>query len=431
MAKHATLGASGSKRWINCPGSIAAEAAIPASEKQSSSRPAREGTAAHSVVEFCLREGINADEMSGWEVAVPMDDADHPDPIMIPPHGDDVKLSDAYDVFEVDDDMQNAVQVALDWTREQLNEMDDPMLQLEQSYDLSWVYPGMFGTADITMNEEFGTIVVADYKHGRGVPVRILEPDAFGKLRPNTQAMYYAAGAAHDAGWTNEKVIIAIIQPRCPEVEDVQVLEIDIKELKHWAEVELAQAAALTQDDDAMRQAGDWCKWCSAASRCDELRRKTFDVAKADFSEVETELPVPTTSEELSRAMAWIPMIDSWVKSVNGEVQRRLEAGQEVANYKLVRKRSNRKYTPELSEEELIKELIKKTRGECKKADLVITKPKTLTQVEKLGPKAKAAVAALTIKPEGGLTVTHVTDKREPVLLSNAANDFDGLKEGE
>lgn len=429
MAKHAILGASGSKRWINCPGSIQAEAEIPSSEKSSSSKPAREGTAAHSVAEFCLREGIQAEEMIGWQVAVPLDDADHPDPVMIPPHGDAVKLSKAYDVFEVDDGMSNAVQVLLTWVRDELNELDDPQLLLEQSYDLSWVYPGMFGTADVSVNEEFGTLIVADYKHGRGVPVRIMEPDAFGKLKPNTQAMYYAAGAAHDAGWTNEKVIIAIIQPRCPLVPPIQTMEISIIELKAWAEDELRKAAELTQDEDAIRVAGDWCKWCTAASRCEVVRSKTFEVAKADFADVEAELPVPTTAEELSRAMAWVPMIDSWLKSVNGEVQRRLEAGQEIANYKLVRKRANRKYDPELSDEEIIKKLIPKLRGEAKKADFTITKPKTLTQVEKLGPKAKAAIAELTVKPEGGLTVAHVSDKRPVALITDASSDFDGVED--
>jgi hypothetical protein len=366
--------------------------------------------------------------MEGWQVAVPLDEADHPDPVMIPPHGDALKLK-GYDVYDVDDDMQNAVQVMLDYINQELDALDNPDLMLEQSYDLQWVHPGMFGTADVTINEEFGLLIVTDYKHGRGVPVRILEPDAFGKMKPNTQALYYAAGAAHDAGWTNEKVRIAIVQPRCPEVENVQVLDIDIKELKAWAENELRQAAKLTEDDDAIRVAGDWCKWCTASSRCDVLRTKAFEVAQADFSQVEHELPVPTTNEELSRAMAWVPMIDSWLKSVNGEVQRRLEAGQEIDNYKLVRKRSNRKYDPDLDEETLIKRFIAKTRGEAKKADLVVTKLKPLTQIEKLGPKAKAAVAEVTIKPEGGLTVAHVSDKRPVALLTDASSDFDGVED--
>jgi len=431
MGNHSRLSASGSKRWINCPGSIQAEEAIPRSEKSSGSPAAREGTAAHCVVEFCFREGINADEMLGWRIGVPIDEADHPDPVMLPADSGQ-QLSQAYDVFEVDDNMTDACQVMLDWVREQLNDMDNPDLLLEENYDLSWVHPGMGGTADVTASEDFGLLLVADYKHGRGVPVRILEPDAFGKMKPNTQALYYAAGAAHDAGWTHERCLIAIVQPRCPEVENVQTLEIDIKELRAWAEGELRKAAELVDDDDPIRVAGDWCKWCTAASRCETLRSKAFAVAKADFSQVPPEddiaLPVPTGNDELSRAMAWIPMIDSWVKSVNGEVQRRLEAGQEIDNYKLVRKRSNRRYDPGMSEDEVVKHLMTKTRGECKKADLIISKPKPLTQVEKLGPKAKAAVAEITVKPEGGLTVAHVSDKRPVALLSNTS-DFDGVED--
>lgn len=425
MGKHSRLNASGSSRWIGCPGSIQAEAAIPLNQQSSSSPAAREGTAAHAVGEFCLREGINAEEMHDWQIGVPIDEVEHADVVMIPPHGSKTKLSDNYDVYEVDGEMSYAVQVYLDFVREKLNELDDPQLFLEQSYDLSWVYPGMFGTADATVSEEFGTLMVGDYKHGKGVPVYIKKD---GKL--NTQALYYAAGAAHDAGWTHEKVVIAIIQPRCPEVPAIQVEEVDIAWLKSWAENDLRKAAELTDDEDPMLVAGDHCKWCRAGATCEALRNQSLVAAGADFDGLVEELPVPTEADQLGRALLWVPMIDGWIKSVSGEVQRRLEDGQDIPGFKLVRKRANRKIDPALEPADVRKKVIAAARGEAKAADLFDQKLKPLGQLEKASKKLKAALIAgkgLTIKPEGGLTVASESDRREAVSL--LANEFDGVEE--
>ena len=49
--KHAKLSASGSKKWINCPASIAMESKFP----DESSEYAREGTTAHSLGEAKLK----------------------------------------------------------------------------------------------------------------------------------------------------------------------------------------------------------------------------------------------------------------------------------------------------------------------------------------------------------------------------------------
>lgn len=428
MGKHAKLSASGSSRWLNCPGSVAAEDAIPESELGPKSNPAaREGTAAHKLGEMCLREKCHAEDYLDWVIAVPFDEDNEatPEEIMLPNRkGLDKEL---YDIYTVDHEMCEAVQMYLDEVRGWLDGFDDAELLVEQNYDLSWIHPECGGTADAVVSEEFGTLVVTDYKHGRGVPVYIRDEN--GKL--NTQALQYAAGAAHDAGWTHETAILVIVQPRCAGNENIQRDEISIAELRKWAEGECSIGAALTEEPDAFRQAGSWCKWCKAASRCDEVRKQVAKAASIDFEGTVDSLPVPSDLGQLSKAMSWIPMIDSWVKSVNAEVERRLLAGETVENYKLVQKRSNRKFDPDLSEKELIAALIKAGRGEAKKADMVVQKPKTLTQLEKLGPKMKAALVAgagLTIKPEGGLTVAHVSDKRAeaPLLL---ANEFEGTEE--
>jgi len=56
---HAILGASSASRWIGCPGSVNAIAALPKREVERTSLYADEGTAAHNLAERCLREDID------------------------------------------------------------------------------------------------------------------------------------------------------------------------------------------------------------------------------------------------------------------------------------------------------------------------------------------------------------------------------------
>ena len=53
--EHAKLSASGSKKWINCPASIAMESKFP----DESSEYAKEGTTAHSLGEAKLKLALN------------------------------------------------------------------------------------------------------------------------------------------------------------------------------------------------------------------------------------------------------------------------------------------------------------------------------------------------------------------------------------
>ncbi|MCP5007968.1 MAG: DUF2800 domain-containing protein, partial [Planctomycetes bacterium] len=53
----AKLSPSGSTRWLACPGSIEAEAAI--DEPEVESEAAREGTRAHQLLEECIKKNID------------------------------------------------------------------------------------------------------------------------------------------------------------------------------------------------------------------------------------------------------------------------------------------------------------------------------------------------------------------------------------
>ena len=68
MAYHARLSASGSKQWMNCPGSVAAEARNP--NPRGSSIFAMEGTAAHLLCELYAGQNLHPEEFLGETIYI-------------------------------------------------------------------------------------------------------------------------------------------------------------------------------------------------------------------------------------------------------------------------------------------------------------------------------------------------------------------------
>src|SRR3546814_1886118 len=72
----------------------------------------------------------------------------------------------------VDEEMVEAVQVFLDTIRRDYKPGD--VLVVEQRFDLSSWYPGLFGTCDAVLyRPSTGELRVYDLKYGRGVPVEV------------------------------------------------------------------------------------------------------------------------------------------------------------------------------------------------------------------------------------------------------------------
>jgi len=188
MTPHAKLSASGSKRWINCPGSVKLEEQFPDVENEY----ALYGTEAHKLAEFCLDHHLDAHEY-------PKDR-----------HG-----------IEVDDEMIAGVQEYLNYVRSLEGECF-----IEQRVDFSPWAPGGFGTADCIRVTD-NTLTVVDLKFGKGVQIFVED---------NTQGILYALGAWHEYGFLYdiETIKIIIVQPRLDHIDE---WEIDLQDLKIWGDV--------------------------------------------------------------------------------------------------------------------------------------------------------------------------------------------------
>lgn len=312
---HATLGASSSHRWFECPGSIQASEGIPNIE----SEYAREGSAAHSVAEVCLNGGHDAEEMIDRPIK------DFPD-------------------IECTDEMAEAVQLYLDTVRLDMKIYADAELDVEMKFDLSHIYPNCFGTNDaLIYSPSARKLTVYDYKHGRGVAV---------EAKNNSQMLYYATGALtgkHNRGI--EVIELVIVQPRCAHEDGpVRRWTLGPVELLEFI-ADLQTAAKRTEDPNPVFKAGDHCQFCPAAPTCKTLREKAMEIAQADFAtgtgEVLVREPVTFKPEELAKMLREVDVLENWVKSLRAYCHMEAMNGRTIPGFKLVDRQARRKWKNE------------------------------------------------------------------------------------
>lgn len=349
MNGHSYIGASSAARWLACPGSVRLY-------KQLASRKATiyaaTGTVAHEICERCLLEGGEPSSFLGRTVE-----------------------QDGFTVT-VTEDMVSAVNMYVGQVRLDHQRFGGTLL-VETPFDLSWVYPGMFGRNDasIVPDDIFSTLRVYDYKNGRS------NVDA----KENPQVMYYAAGALgeHNLACV-ETVEIDIIQPNAADGgEWLDQWALPATELYEWTYDVLRPGAAAASSPDAPLKEGEQCTFCEAAAFCPLKQSKTlalFD-KEPDASLAVIDLPEARTltPERIGLLSAFFnsPEFDQWRKSLAAEEQAMLARGEKVPGRKLVETvvRGNRKWA---SEEDVISAL-KEYGDEIFKQEL-----KSPAQIEKL-----------------------------------------------
>jgi len=299
MASHSLIvGGSTAKRVINCPGSVALVAKMPPKD---SSTYADRGTLLHNAMATILDSDTVTPESMLWTTY----------------KGETL-------------------------TGELLNEKILPALAALDAIDPEGVMeyavetvvgfgaylPGVFGSADL-LGRLGNRAVVLDWKFGDGVAVSAEE---------NEQGLFYAAAAMRtpETAWVfegAEEVEIVIVQPPA-----VKRWVTTVKRVKEF-ERSLKRAVKASQMPDAAIVVGDHCRWCSAKPLCPKM---TGAVDRAVKVQLEN-LPAETIGAYLGNA----DLLEDWIKDLRALAMTMMEGGAKVPGYKLVAKRSVRKWLDE------------------------------------------------------------------------------------
>lgn len=354
MAHAKLFTASGSARWMPCPGAPALERHYP----NSSSKWADQGTAAHTLGSDCLTNNVDAEYYRGRIIKVESDEGG--------------VLSSRE--FEVDDEMILNVQIYLDLVRSYVAMGYTLLVEQRVSYAQAMelgddeAEDEGFGTSDtILISPDGNHVIIIDLKYGQGVKVYAEE---------NTQMLTYALGTVETFDYLGsfEKVTVIVCQPR---IDHIDVWNTTLERVKQHAQ-EMKDAAGLVKKAIARNNAGEpikaylnpgekQCNFCKAAAGCPAL---TAQVAQSVFDDFDAlndphavllgAPPKLPDAHALGAKLAALDLIETWVKAVYAEGERLIYGGVEVIGpdnlpMKVVEgKKGNRKWKDEKIAEGLL-----------------------------------------------------------------------------
>lgn len=444
---HAVLSASGSHRWVNCPGSVALSLLfVDPRLKRGQTEYAAEGSAAHYLCEICLESGLDPRVYLNYKVVPegPIFDPDIDDDLIREETGQEY-------VFVVTEEMADAVEMYCNY----IDEIKTTCVYrvepfIEKSGDLlatwrlvtgkepkhQWLR-NMFGTSDYIL-EAFidGVLHIVDFKYGAGIAV---DPEE------NDQLMYYAAAHAGENLLSFDEIHLHIVQPRAWHADGECRSWVTSGEYiyNHFKEAVFPAAElcidlydSCLQIIDGVQGDPDWedvvyphlyvsdetCQWCDAIHICPKVKEANLEMAKADFAvdnppAKHTDLPFPATASEFSKFMHYLPIIKKWIKAVEAGAENFTANGHTIPGFKRVAKRGTRKWT---NEQEVL-DYCKKKR--MKKGDYMKESLLTPAQLEKVVAD-KEGIQQFIFTEVNGTTLAPESDSRPEVRI-DAAADFD------
>jgi hypothetical protein len=391
--KHARLSASGSHRWLACPGSILLEESYP---EDVVSEYAEYGTAGHQLAQTCLEKDRPATLFEGQ---VFNESKNFPEG------------------FTVDAEMADAVQIYLDYC----NSLGEGKHYVEKRVEFSNYVKEGFGTADFVKIKD-GEIHVVDLKMGKGVRVN---------ADFNTQGMLYALGVIWDEAELeasladNDLVHIAIIQPRLDHISE---WSITVNQLLTWGADTVRPKAEQAWNGEPIFNPGEsQCRFCKAKPTCKALAEHSLQTAMDTFTDIPTEEDLKEvhtlTHEEIGALLPRVNTLVNWAKSLEAHAFNELDKGENIPGYKLVMGRNgNRKWTDEADiEEKLTRMGIRKTEMFSKK----FLTPAQICKVLKAKDLSLTQIETYWNSPEGKPTIAVESDSRDEIRPSTGFTDIE------
>lgn len=389
---HARLSASGSAKWLNCPGSVRLESEFPDRDTAASA----EGTLAHSLGELKINFALGNITRNQYIRRCR-------------------QLARENGLDELPADMQEYTDSYRNFVIERYNKRKaiwgNAEIVVEEQLDYSAYVPGGFGTGDCIIISP-GTIDIIDFKYGKGVLV---------PAENNSQLRLYALAALEEYNFICDVDVInyIIFQPRMDNVSEEST---KAAELREWGQSEVKPRAALTLDENAECIAGEYCDshFCKARAVCRAYNAQRLKLAEFDF-----EAPSKLSFEELSDILEIAPKINKWCELVSAyALEQAVHNGVKFPGFKLVEGRSNRVITDKDKVEQV---LIARGYGE----DEIIERSLIgLTKLERLIGKDElnSIIGKYIAKPAGKPCLVPETDKRPEIgSVSSAQADFENV----
>ena len=383
MGVHAQLSPSSADRWMSCPGSVALCENIP----DTTSAASEEGTMLHDMAADCLIYDVDPTTSNNEHTPL----------------------------YDLNDEQAIAVKTYIDIVRD-IKKSVNGELYVEQRLPISWLTnePDAYGTADAVICSE-DELVIIDAKFGRGVVV---------EAERNKQLMIYALAANDNfkLAYDFKRIRLVISQPRLGACLEWTLtpgeLEIFSGEVMLAASYTNVFEAPLVPSPKA-------CQWCRAKANCPAIK----EIIMSDFDTIK---PESASDDDLSNVMDNAGMIESWVKAVRAEVERRLLSGEPVKGYKLVKgKKGNRQWANDAEAEAALKAMRIKHDVMYSYSLVTPTTIEKLAKAEEIGPRQWSKIQQLITQSEGRPSVAPASDKRPELALSADVSDFDDISTGE
>ncbi len=417
---HSSVGASSCERWWNCPGSNALIAKLPPAPP---TKYAAEGTAAHALCEFYLKNKVHFN--CKWNAENCIGETYEADEFKFIVNEEMAAAANLY----VDTIMEDAARIGCNlrryvqlsgnnkdswqhWDKDTQERIEQVWVNIEKDFELKDVDSDARGTNDASIYVPGETLIVYDFKYGAGVPVEATE---------NKQMMYYAIGAAGDKLMEFKTIELVIVQPRAEHPQGPIRRWITTPERIAQFKNDLKEHIAQTRNPEAKTQTGKWCRWCNAKMICPAMRDKAYEVAKVDFATpVQNNVirpPEQLTKEQLKLFLDNMDLFENYINDVRKYAFNLLNKGDTIEGYKLVR--SGKTYRKWNAEDGQIAPMLELELG-LSREQIYETKLKTPAQIEKLFKGSKKSVdnskdvlKAYWYKPEGELKLAREDDIRE------------------
>lgn len=414
---HALYSASSANRWMKCYGSIQRAAGMPTGIASSY---AMDGEEAHELLEYALTHqywsAYEAKIMSGLEWEHRHD-------------GEESRLESVQDALDHIQDLIDAYQPDLTVYLETrfifpTNENDDAG-----------------GTSDVTIFiPGLDIMVIADYKHGSGVAVDVVE---------NPQLLFYAVGSRQELRRANMcnsgKTLyrMMILQPRGFH-KDGAMREWtcnDDRLDKFIGEVNFAIRKTKEQIPEIVP--GKYCRWCPAVSACPEAENHRMRAILPTYVDMDglrkTGLPpvLGLSVERIAEILTMRDMVEEWLEAVAKQAVAMARSGVAIPNKKLVMAQARSKWNGEprvlagslnaisgLPPNVFLQEKLRTITDAKALIKNAIYEKHGRTGSKKLVEEANKALAELTIRDTSGNLVLVDREDKRPEINPLALPDY-------